>query len=357
MTQQNDPSRIPAVLEVGRLFLIGFHGTTFTAEVRDLLDDLNPSGVVLFSRNVEAPLQVAALNSEIQRHCLRTRGEGIFIAVDQEGGRVRRLTEGFTDFPSAQEMAGSQDPESAVRKFADVTARELRLVGFNVDFVPVMDVLTAGGDPKSSVIGDRSYGSDPLVVSHLGRIVMETMRANGVIPCCKHFPGHGGTSVDSHHDLPVDERPQQDLEDADLIPFRDAMADAAEMIMTAHVLYPSLDARWPATLSPTILSGLLREEMGYGGVVVTDDLDMGAVSKQHAAPESALMAFAAGADLLLICNSPEKAVAARDAVHEALKSGAVPLERWVDSTRRIRALKGHYAESLRPCSVSPDAVA
>lgn len=357
MNQPREPLRTPSVREAGSLFLVGFHGTRCTAEVRDLLDDLNPSGVVLFSRNVENPRQLAALNREIQRHCIQRTGEGIFIAVDQEGGRVRRLREGFTGFPSALEMACSQDPESAVRRFAEVTARELRLVGFNLDFVPVLDVLTAGGDPGSSVIGDRSFGSDPSVVSQLGRIVIETMRSNGVITCCKHFPGHGGTSVDSHHELPVDGRPRQALLDTDLVPFRYAMDGAADMIMTAHVLYPGLDVRRPATLSPTILTGLLRDEMGYKGVLVTDDLDMGAVSKQHAASESALMAFAAGADLLLICNSPEKAVAARDAVYEALKTGAVPLERWVDSTRRIRALKERFAESLRPCNAGEDAVA
>ena len=159
--------------------------------------------------------------------CKRTREietlRGIFIGVDQEGGRVRRLKEPFANSGPAFELASSQKPEEAVRRFARVTAEELRLVGFNLDFVPVLDVLGPKIDPDDSVIGDRSYGSDPEIVADLGEIVIQTMRSAGVIPCCKHFPGHGGTSVDSHTDLPVDIRPWEMIEKSDLIPFSRAV--------------------------------------------------------------------------------------------------------------------------------------
>ncbi|MGO9570898.1 MAG: beta-N-acetylhexosaminidase [Desulfomonilaceae bacterium] len=335
--------------EIGNLFLVGFNGTALTSEVRGLIDDLNPSGVVLFSRNIVDPSQTAQLNHDLQRHARTQWGEGIFIGVDQEGGRVRRLREPFLAFPPALELATSQEPEEAVRDFARVTARETALVGFNLDFVPVLDVLGEDETDKSSVIGDRSYGPDPHTVWLLGKIVMESMRQGGIIPCGKHFPGHGGTSVDSHKDLPVDDRLLQTLERHDLIPFRKAVAAQIEMMMTAHVVYQALDPHRPATLSPQVITGLLRGEMSYNGVVITDDLDMGAVAHHYSSDTCALNAFAAGVDLLLICNNPDKAFSARDRILRALKDGEISETRVNQSLERIRNLKARYAASMTPC--------
>jgi beta-N-acetylhexosaminidase len=335
--------------EIGNLFVIGFNGTLFTSEARDLIDDLNPSGVVLFSRNIEDPVQTAELNSDLQRHAQKRRGQGIFIGVDQEGGRVRRLREPFQVFPPALELASLQEPEEAVRDFARVTARELGLVGFNLDFVPVLDVLGQDEVDRSTVIGDRSYGPDPQSVWLLGKIVMESMRHGGIIPCGKHFPGHGGTSVDSHKDLPIDDRPLKTMESHDLIPFRNAAASQIEMMMTAHVLYPALDRHLPATLSHEVITGLLRGKMSYNGVVITDDLDMGAVAHHYSSDTCALSAFAAGVDLLLICNNPDKAFSARERILRALKEGEIPKARVKQSLERIRDLKAKYAASMKPC--------
>jgi beta-N-acetylhexosaminidase len=335
--------------EIGSLFVIGFNGTQFTSEVRDLIDNLRPSGVVLFSRNIEDPAQTAELNHDLQNYAQKRWGEGIFIGVDQEGGRVRRLREPFQVFPPALELASFQDPREAVRDFADVTAREIRLVGFNLDFVPVLDVLGQDQVDKSTVIGDRSYGPDPQSVWLLGKVVMESMRHGGIIPCGKHFPGHGGTSVDSHKDLPVDDRPLETMESHDLIPFRNAAASQIEMMMTAHVLYPALDKHLPATLSPEVITGLLRGKMSYNGVVITDDLDMGAVAHHYSSDTCAFNAFAAGVDLLLICNNPDKAFSARERILHALKEGEIPEARVKQSLERIRDLKGKYAASMKPC--------
>ncbi len=329
--------------------MVGFHGTDRSPEIRDFLDDLNPCGVILFARNIENPEQTARLNREIQTHALQKSREGVFIGVDQEGGRVRRLREPYTEFPPALTLAASKNPEAAVREFGLVTAREIRLVGFNTDFVPVMDVLGQRENLASSVIGDRSYGFDPTVVSGLGRVVIESMRSQGVIPCCKHFPGHGGTTVDSHLDLPIDPREAAYIERFDLPPFQSAVDVDVEMVMTAHVLFPALDADLPATLSPSIVGGLLRGKMGYNGVAVTDDLDMGAVAGRYTAEESAVKAFAAGVDILLVCNSPEKALSARSALYEAFRSGAIPAARFSESLERIRRLKARYAGSMVPC--------
>jgi len=335
--------------DLGPLFLVGFHGASFTHEVRDLIDDLNPSGVILFSRNIEDPVQTARLNRDIQRHATRAAGPGLFIAVDQEGGRVRRLREPFSIFPPALELAAAESPGDAVAQCAEVTARELRLAGFNLDFAPVLDVLDSEMAVSSSVIGDRSFGSDPAVVSRLGRIVIETMRAQGVIPCGKHFPGHGGTLVDSHVELPVDGRSLEDLLRRDLIPFQDLVELNAEMIMTAHVLYPDLDPVHPATLSSAVLGGLLRGRIGYQGIVITDDLEMGAVARKHSVEESSVRAFAAGADILLVCNAPDKAISARAALYDAVRQGQIPSPLLERSLQRIDDLKRRFASSFAPC--------
>jgi beta-N-acetylhexosaminidase len=335
--------------DIGALFMIGFDGTSFTEAVRDLIDEVNPCGLILFARNIQDPRQLAELNHDLQAHARDRGSQGIFIGVDQEGGRVRRLREPFAEFRPAFELASSQKPEEAVRRFAGITAEELKLVGFNLDFVPVLDVLGPKVDPDDSVIGDRSYGSDPEVVADLGEIVIQTMRSAGVIPCCKHFPGHGGTSVDSHTDLPVDTRPWDLIEKNDLIPFSRAVDITVEMIMTAHVLYRNLDPDYPATLSESAIHELLRTRMAYEGVVITDDLDMAAVARGHAPEQCALRALNAGADILLFCNHPEKALAARSRIFNAVRNGDLAEARIQKSLERILKLKAAYAGSMAPC--------
>ena len=332
--------------------MVGFRGTRLNPEVRDLIDDLNPCGVILFSRNIEDPAQIANLNSDLQRHRTDRGLDRLFIGVDQEGGRVRRLTEPFTVFPTALELASSDDPEAAVEDFARTTARELRLVGFNLDFVPVLDVVKRRQDLATSVIGDRSYGPDAGSVALFGSIVIETMRSEGVIPCGKHFPGHGGTSVDSHLDLPVDGRSFDSMKDADLVPFQAAANLDLEMIMTAHVLYPSLDPLYPATLSSAVLQGLLRGSMAYNGVIITDDLDMAAVADRYPEDEAALKALLAGGNIVLICNNPDKAFRARTRIIKAVRDGEISQDRLRESLTRIHDLKALYSDSMQPCDQS-----
>ncbi|MBI4962968.1 MAG: beta-N-acetylhexosaminidase [Desulfomonile tiedjei] len=334
--------------DIGSLFMIGFQGTRFTPELRELIDDLNPNGIILFSRNIEDPVQLANLNRDLQRHHINQGLGGLLIGVDQEGGRVCRLKDPFTAFPSALELASSDDPEAAVRNFAATTAREMRLVGFNLDFVPVLDIVSQPENLATSVIGDRSYGPDAGSVSRLGSVVIQTMRSEGVIPCCKHFPGHGGTLVDSHLDLPVDDRPLDSINSADIIPFRTAADLNVEMIMTAHVLYPYLDPLFPATLSDAAVNGLLRESMGYNGVVITDDLDMAAVADKYSHNEAALQALRAGVDILLICNNPEAAFEARSRIFQAVSDGEIIRHRVEASLARIGNLKKLYASSMQP---------
>lgn len=335
--------------KLGSLFMVGFHGQEFSPELRDLLEDLNPCGVILFSRNIHDHGQVAQLTHDLQSHAQKQSSQGLLIGVDQEAGRVRRLLEPFSRFPPALHMARSDDPEVAVREFAEVTARELRLVGFNVNFVPVLDVLASPNTSELSVIGDRSFGPEPHTVARLGATVIKAMRAAGVISCSKHFPGHGGTTVDSHVDLPVDARPEDVIAARDLVPFKMAMGLNVEMVMTAHVLYHALDPILPATLSERVIGKLLRDEMGYGGVVITDDLDMGAVAASYSLEELAVGSLRAGVDVLLVCHSVDKAISARSAIHDALRQGHIPKERVEEALLRIRKLKLLYQDSLQPC--------
>ena len=191
------------------------------------------------------------------------------------------------------------------------------------------------------------YGSDPDTVSRFGTLVMEVMRSHGVITCGKHFPGHGGTLVDSHKELPVDDRTTKTLHARDLVPFARAADYHADMLMTAHVLYPSLDPERPATLSPTLIDGLLRATLGFQGVVITDDLDMGAVAQSYSPAESTLLSLKAGVDIPLICNSPDKVFSARQRIVDALQSGEISEARIRQSLQRIGRLKAAYVSSMQ----------
>lgn len=334
---------------IGYLLMVGIQGTTLDSSTIDFLAEIRPNGVILFSRNVESPGQVAELNRDLQLLAQSMGIDPFFISVDQEGGRVRRLRKPFSEFPPSWEMAMSSEPETTVANFASQTAAELRLAGFNLDFVPVLDVVDENVELKSTVIGDRSFGSNPETVAHLGSVVIQQMRSQGIIPCAKHFPGHGATIVDSHFDLPVDERTTEELDNKDLIPFRKAIENHVEMTMTAHVLFPKLDPEYPATMSEKILDGMLRKRFGYDGVIITDDLDMGAVSKRYSTEICAIQSFRSGADVLLLCNSSEKALEALASLQAAYKDGLITSRQVSASINRIKSLKKKFIKSLQPC--------
>ncbi|MGC8604067.1 MAG: beta-N-acetylhexosaminidase [Desulfomonilaceae bacterium] len=327
--------------EFGRLFMVGFYGTAFCPELENFLLEINPSGVILFSRNIVEPLQVARLNSSIQKFAIEKLGRPLFIGIDQEGGRVKRLQAPFSEFPPAMRIAQDSIPEEAVRRFAETTANELSLVGFNLDFVPVLDVLGDGIDPNNTVIGDRSFGHDPILVAKLGAILIRSMKSRGILTCGKHFPGHGGVAVDSHLDLPVDSRPGNVIRDRDMFPFVKAIEAGTDMIMTAHVRFPSFDETYPASLSTTLVDDFLRKQLKYQGLILTDDLDMGAISKHYRPQDAALLAYQAGTDIMLICNSPEIAFDARQHVFESTKDQPLAQTRLGSSLAHSEALFPH----------------
>jgi len=327
------------VRRVGQRFMVGFEGHTASPDVKALIRDFGVGGVVLFARNVAAPEQVAELVRELQSVARDAAHERpLLVAVDQEGGRVARLKEPWTVWPAARAV-GRVGSEETARQMGQALAEELSACGIRCDFAPCVDVDT---NPKNPVIGDRSFGDDPDLVGRLGAAMIRGLQENGVAACAKHFPGHGDTDVDSHLDLPAVDHSRARLEDVELRPFRMAIAAGVASVMTSHVLVREIDDARPATLSPLVLGGLLRKDLGWTGVVVTDDLEMKAVAARFTPAQIAVLAAQAGCDLLEFCKTHDAQVEAIEALIRACESAEIPFKEAEVSEVRVRALKDRF---------------
>jgi beta-N-acetylhexosaminidase len=322
----------------GALFSIGFDGTALPPRAHELFVDHGIGGAILFRRNIESLEQVVALNTSLFE--LGKGATPLMVSVDQEGGRVARLRGIMTDVPSMRAVgqAAKADPELAQRTAA-MMGRELVALGFHWDFAPVVDVDT---NPDNPVIGERSFATDAQTVGRLGAAFVRGLQGSGVAASAKHFPGHGDTDTDSHHALPTLNHDLDRLRRIELVPFKEAIAAGVASIMTAHVMFPALDAELPATLSPAILNTLLRQELGYDGVVVSDDLEMAAVADRYPIEELVRLGLLAGVDHFLICHDHDKAEAAVRAVRAHVESGAVPRARVEEALARVARLKRRY---------------
>jgi len=281
--------------QIGQLLIAGFNGAQPPVELRSLAREFGLGGAILFARNVEEPAQVAELSFELAR---LTPDMPAWVSVDQEGGRVARLKAPFTEWPPMATLGRSGDTALAER-FARALAVELRSVGITLDYAPVLDIHT---NPKNPVIGDRALAEKARTVADLGAAIVRVLQSEGVAACGKHFPGHGDTSADSHFELPLVEHPPELLREREFLPFAAAIAAGVATMMTAHVFIPALDEERPATLSKRIVTGLLREELGFQGVILSDDLEMKALAAERSVPESAVQAIAAGCDGVLVCS-------------------------------------------------------
>src|SRR5688572_20142600 len=270
--------------------------------MRALAREFDLGGVTFFGRlgNIESPEQVAGLAFDVRNLGLELPA---WVGIDQEGGRVARLRSPFTEWPPMAVLGRSGSPDLA-RKFAAALAAELAAVGISLDYAPVLDIHT---NPKNPVIGDRALGDKPETVSALGRVIIEELQRAGVAACGKHFPGHGDTAADSHIELPIVEHAPDRLRAIEFAPFKAAIDARVAFIMTAHVLVTSIDDERPATLSPKIVQRLLREELGFDGVIVSDDLEMKAIANTYPPDEAAVAAIAAGCDAVLMCGSGKTA--------------------------------------------------
>ncbi len=308
--------------------MVGLPGPEMDDVARELVGEFGVGGIILFARNLEGPEQVWQLTRDLQRQAREAGRPPLTIALDQEGGPVQRLKAPFTVIPAARELGITATPEE-VEDLSRQVARELALVGVNMNLAPVLDVPRSPACPQ----WHRAYSSDPERAARYALAAIRGYLAGGVIPVAKHFPGLGDTMADSHLVLPV-ALSNDAKREADLLPFRLAVAAGAPAIMTAHLQVPQWDSR-PATLSAVALQGWLRRKLGFQGVIITDDLEMGAIAGQLPVPQAAGAALAAGADLLLICNNWP---AVRDTAR-LLKDDAALAARGRESAARLAQLR------------------
>ena len=323
--------------KVGQLIMVGFEGTQASAAIETHIRERFVGGVVLFSRNIQSPQQTAELTNQLQRLASVTaRQIPLFIGIDQEGGWVVRLRDGATVLPGNMALGATDSTELAERA-GEITAVELAAVGVNLNFAPVMDV---NNNLHNPVIGRRSFGESSELVSRLGVAYIQGLQRNDVLATAKHFPGHGDTTVDSHFDLPTVSHDLERIHALELQPFRAAIDADVAAIMTAHIIYPALDADRPATISPTILTDLLRKELRFDGLIITDDMEMKAIDDRYRSGEAAVMAIEAGADIVMVLWTPTKQIEVFDALLSAVKSGRISQTRLDQSVERILKSKG-----------------
>jgi beta-N-acetylhexosaminidase len=328
--------------KVGQMMMVGFSGTTIS-DVRDLIEDYGVGGVILFDRNARHPFHVAELTAELQS----ISHVPLFIATDQEGGRVQRLREGFTPFPPFSQL-GLSDSEDLAYQYGRVLARELFAVGVNMNMAPVLDVNT---NPENPVIGDRALCSDFSRVARLGSQFVRGLQDNGVMAVGKHFPGHGDTAEDSHVALPKVATDVDKIRNVEMVPFREAVIAGVGGIMMAHVLYENLDEKNPASLSFPIINGLLREELGFSSLVLSDDFEMLALDQKELG-FLAVKAIQSGTNILLVCHSREKQIQIIESVLQAVHLGELEKDCIEKSADLILEMKKRYP----PPVVDPDQI-
>jgi len=323
--------------KVGQLFQVGFHSKIADEKIIDLIENYHIGGIIYFSRNIQSEEQTAELSNDLQQLALNSGSKiPLFIATDQEGGIVNRLA-GTVDFPGNNELGAANDQEST-QKIAELTAAELINSGINVNLAPVLDV---NNNPNNPVIGDRSFGEDPGLVAEMGTVYIEALQSAGVAATAKHFPGHGDTAVDSHYELPIIEHQRSRLDQIELYPFKRAIEVGVEIIMTAHIYFPAIEKRKgvPATLSKAVLTDLLRGELNYNGLIITDCMEMKAIVNSFGTVEGVLRTIEAGSDLVLVSHSYQQQKNSVKAVIEAVKSGRITEKRIDTSVKRILRLK------------------
>lgn len=324
------------------LFCLGFDGITVPEHLRYWLES-DLGGVILFRRNLQDLLQICSLTTALQA----AAPSPLLIGVDQEGGRVTRLPAPFLTPPAAATLGAIGD-EILTRDLARAVGTELRAAGFTWNLAPALDVHT---NPRNPVIGDRAFSHDPECVARLGVAAIRGFADAGVLATAKHFPGHGETVTDSHLTLPESPQPSARWRAVEFVPFRQAIRSGVRLVMVAHLACPALDPKSPSSLSHPIITGILREELGYDGVVVSDDLEMEAIAARLDLGEAAVRFLEAGGDLVLICHDPDRQRAAMAAVEAAVKAGRLSESRLATSLDRIERLRQWLEARRTPVNV------
>lgn len=321
--------------DAGQRLMIGFTGTHFNDELRLAIDELKISGIILFTRNIVSPEQIQQLCSQAQSYTAQCGQPPLFIGIDQEGGVVARLKPPFTQFDGNPSMRSEKDAID----FAHTTAAELKAIGVNMNMAPVLDVAPPSGP---SVMHKRVFGTDPEWVARLGSIVIEHLQKRGIMAVGKHFPGIGRTVLDSHDDLPDLAIDLAQLEANDLIPFQAAVHCGVSSMMLSHIRYSQIDPHWPASLSNVVTQQILREKLAFNGLVLTDDLDMGAIAKHYAIENIVSQCLASTVDILLICHTGPNIKMAFEWIEKSIHTSEELAQKHADSIQRIMAAKARY---------------
>ncbi|MEK8213630.1 beta-N-acetylhexosaminidase [Paenibacillus sp. FSL L8-0463] len=323
--------------KIGQMLLVGIDGTELDTQAKRMIAEDKVGGIILYKDNISNLKGMVSLINDLKKSNAENPVP-LFMSVDQEGGKVSRMPDEYAAIPSNGSV-GAANNSSAAGTMGKLLARELLSAGFNMDFAPVLDI---NSNPDNPVIGDRSFGNTADLVSRLGIAEMKGIASEGVVPVVKHFPGHGDTSVDSHLELPVVNKTAAELAKLEWQPFEAAIQENADAVMVAHILFPELDADKPASLSRAIIGDLLREEMGFQGVVITDDLTMGAITGHYTLAAAAVDTVQAGSDILLVAHEYGNEQAVRKALLDSVKSGILEESRIDESVYRILALKDKY---------------
>jgi beta-N-acetylhexosaminidase len=320
---------------VGQRLMVGFNGTEFNDGLRYAIDTFKVGGIILFSRNIVSPPQIEALCGSAQAYAARCGQPPLFIGIDQEGGVVARLKPPFTQFAGNPAI---KTIEEAIA-FARITARELAGIGVNMNMAPVLDVTPEQGP---SIMQKRVFGSDPQWVAQMGAAVITHLQANGIMAVGKHFPGIGRTVLDSHDDLPDLDADPASLARRDLVPFQAAVRAGVCGIMLSHIRYTAIDPVWPASISETISAEWLRRRMGFNGLILTDDLDMGAIAKHYGIDDIVPRCLQAGVDILLICHEGPAIAAAYHRIAGCMRQAEVVRSKCAESVQRILDVKAQW---------------
>ncbi|TQR21849.1 beta-N-acetylhexosaminidase [Psychrobacillus vulpis] len=335
---QENPAISKMSLEekIGQMIFAGIQGTDLSEETKRLISTDKVGGIIFFKDNLKEANQTVALLNVIKSESNKEKFP-LFLGVDQEGGRITRLP-GLSRLPTNEEIGKQNDPSYSYSIGAHL-GEQLNAFGFNIDFAPVLDV---NSNPKNPVIGDRSFGNNPNIVSELGIQTMQGIQSQNVISVVKHFPGHGDTAEDSHKELPVIRKSLEELNKLELIPFKNALEDGADVVMVAHILLPKIDPNFPSSMSHEIITGILREQMQFDGVIMTDDMTMNAILGNYKIDQAAVEAVKAGNDIVLIAHDYTNVKKTIEAIVRAVKDGEISEESINESVNRILSLKEKY---------------
>jgi beta-N-acetylhexosaminidase len=331
--------------KIGQLIVTGFPEPNITEDLNRLITEYKIGNIILFSHNVQSIDQLRELCEELQQSITASTGYPALISIDQEGGRVTRLPADAANIPGAMAIASTIRPENTYAA-GRITARELRALGINFNLAPVLDI---NNNKQNPVINVRSYGDTIEVVEEYGLQMMKGLQDGGVLAAIKHFPGHGDTSVDSHLGLPVIDKSLEQLMELELKPFRTAIENGAECIMSAHILFPSIEQeKVPATMSRTIITDLLKNKLGYEGLVVSDCLEMNAIQKYYGTAQGALGALKAGVHMVYISHTPSLVMEAVELIEQAVQSGELSMTIVDEALKKVLYYKGKYGEVTSP---------